>query len=760
LSFKDSSQVEQVITKMRETDLPRARNRAKINSLFNGDPPYTESEASENSIETNVNFLEATNIAHDARRQFSNAFLKSGNFFTVSLDGGPVHKRYDWGKIITKEINKRMKRSLAYVECRRSTFAQVVLHGKGPALWEDKFSWCPKAYGIEDVLLPSKTLVSMENLDHFAVFCQYTAGALYRKTHGKVADPAWNKPMVEKLLSNIKDKAPGQSDGYNEMLSPEKLQERFKANAGYYDSDAAPTIDCWKFFSRDPESDEGWTLKMVLDKGVEAIKEGDRKFLYESNRSYGKDISNLIHFQFADGANVAPFRYHSVRSLGFMLYAVCHLQNRLRCRISDAAFEQMLWYFRMQAADDRERLEKVNLHHLGIIPDGLSFVTGQERFKPDEAFIGMVMGQNRQSMSESSSAFTQNVNDGTVKEMTATETMARVNSMNAMVSGMLVLAYTYETYAYREICRRFCIKDSANSDVMAFRKECSAQGIPDEFLNVERWNVEPERTMGQGNKMLEIAQAEKLLAVKPQLDPDAQREVLHIYVEANTDDPQMAERLVPVQKPKVNDAVHDAQLASGALMMGLPVAVKQGINHIDYVEASLTTLAQVVQRIDQSGGMATEEQIIGLQNYVQHIEQHIAIIAQDENEKQRVKQYGDILGKLSNEIRAYVQRLQEAMQKQAQQGAGMDPAKQADLQLKAAAGRLDLKNKELKSQQQLAHKDQAFAAEQRRKDQSAQLEANRKIQQTHVDTAATDLKTRADIINEGKKAEAKAAAVE
>jgi hypothetical protein len=49
----------------------------------------------------------------------------------------------------------------------------------------------------------------------------------------------------------------------------------------------------------------------------------------------------------------------------------------------------------------------------------------------------------------------------------------------------------------------------------------------------------------------------------------------------------LAERLVPMQKPKVNDAVMEAQYASGTLMQGLPVAVKQGINHIDYVETLL-----------------------------------------------------------------------------------------------------------------------------------------------------------------------------
>jgi hypothetical protein len=234
-----------------------------------------------------------------------------------------------------------LKRSPRYLETLRSTFAQVVLHGKGPSLWEDKWDWCPKSYGVEDVLLPSKTLVSLENLDHFAVFCQYTPGTLYRKVNGEQVDPGWNTKLVRQILASMKDKNFEQNDGYNEALSPEKLQERYKANAGYYDSDAVPTIDCWKLYSRDESkmrkvagiSAWFWILasKRPAGKSSDLNK---KEFLYESKQSYGEELCNLAHFQFADGANVAPFRYHSVRSIGFLLYAVCHLQNRLRCRLN------------------------------------------------------------------------------------------------------------------------------------------------------------------------------------------------------------------------------------------------------------------------------------------------------------------------------------------------------------------------------------------------------------------------------------------
>lgn len=89
MSFKEPSRVWNVVSAMLEAEQPRSRNRARINATFNGNPPYSEEEARDNKIQTNVNFLEGTRIIHAARQQFTNAFLKPQNYFSVGLDTGP-----------------------------------------------------------------------------------------------------------------------------------------------------------------------------------------------------------------------------------------------------------------------------------------------------------------------------------------------------------------------------------------------------------------------------------------------------------------------------------------------------------------------------------------------------------------------------------------------------------------------------------------------------------------------------------------------
>ena len=85
MDFSDASAVEQVAYSIRLSDWPRAKNRVRIQNLFNGAPPFADDE--ENKI--NVNPLGGTVLAHDARAQFYGAFLRPGRYFDASTDYGP-----------------------------------------------------------------------------------------------------------------------------------------------------------------------------------------------------------------------------------------------------------------------------------------------------------------------------------------------------------------------------------------------------------------------------------------------------------------------------------------------------------------------------------------------------------------------------------------------------------------------------------------------------------------------------------------------
>lgn len=778
MKFQSPERLIEIVQNMKLFDLPRSKNRSLIDKLANGFPPWSNNEVNENRIEVNFNDLSMTKLLHDARGQFNNALLSPANFFQVRLDSGAKHKRQEWSEIITTEINRQMKRNRVYAETLRDVIRQLVLHGVGPVIWKDRHSWVPQMQMIGDVMFPSRTLVTLENVQYFAVYRRYTAAQLWRMTHGPKVDPAWNVPLAEACIEWASHQW-GATYGDNDYIyTPENWQEDIKADQGWAATDMLPTIDCWDFwYLNDDDKQWGWSRRVVLDtpsgseagqggnyrgKPISSVKGVKDSFLYNSEkRKYAQNLDEIVHIQFADGAVFAPARYHSVRSLGFLLYSVCHIQNRLRCRYTAHAFENLLQYFRVSNPADSERLTKLDLVNLGVIPDGLNFVRQEERWQVNEGLIASVLQMNRQSMSDQSVAYTQNYDYLQDKrEKTATQVMAEVNAASSLVSAMLNDAYEYQEWQYREIARRFCIKNSADMEVRKFRTNCLKNGVPEEMLNSDLWDVRAEKIMGGGNRQLAIAQSQLVMENYPLLDPDAQRVALRNRMFAVTGDSALTNLLVPEQRTQVTQSTHDAELSATRMLDGLPMGLKQGVNHAEYAASLLASMGAVIQQVEARGGMATPKEVIGLQNIAGQdiagrtipgngVIHHLNILAQDKNAKPIVRQLSDQLGNAMNMVKAYVERLSEqqastngngsaeangiAMEAQAKQQAMLLQAQtKSEIQKAQAAEKMRLKDAQF---QQKAQQDQ----------ERHQLEMANTLRATEVDEASKDIQTAADI---------------
>lgn len=746
MRFDTPSHIEQLVWNSRLADLPRATNRTVINRLFNGDPPLDPAKAEENNVEVNRNFLEGTRLMTDARSQWNANFLKSGNFFTVRLDSGPVHKRREWAHIITRNLNRRLQRSQAMIDQVRSTGASTLLHGIGPVTWSDRRTPIPEAIPISSLMIASETDISFENLEWFALFKELTPAQLYLKTHGPKVDPGWNMKLVDSQWKWIKEQDMKQPNATAFQYMPERIEELAKQDLGYWGSDAVPTIDVWDVYFREGKDGDGWYRRIILDWGVGAsefsanspMPESRNKdnFLYTSgNRKYANSWKEIIHCQFGDCSCVAPFKYHSVRSLGWMLWGVCDLQNRLRCKLTEQAFADLMWWFRTASQNDFTRLKKAQFLHMGVIPQGIDWVKPNERYSPNPTFISQVLDGNRQLMAENASSFTQNIQRDD-KDMTATEVMARTNASNTLVSGVMNLAYTYEALKYREMCRRFCIKNSTDRDVREFRKSCLHEGVPPEYLDIERWDVEPDRALGAGNKTVEMAIVQYLNSVRQNLGPDGQRKVDHIGIETMTEQAELAEDLAPIAgEGKVSKSTHDAQLATDRLMRGLPFEPEPEMVYEDYVSTWLRDMTVIVGQMQQQGSMGAPEQVVGLQNMAQHVQSFLDIMASNDQEKEKVREYSQGLGQIMNFVKAFAQRQQEAMK--AQQGAPGENGKtaaetQAKIQSQIILAQAKAQNTRESHAEKTAQRQISFEMSEQQKEQKHRAQMRQEFQKNQL----------------------------
>jgi hypothetical protein len=746
MNFDVASAVDSVCYQIRVSDYPRSKNRARINNLFNGVPPFSD----DNTNKINVNPLGGTIMAHDARAQFYGAFLRPAAFFNATTDAGPTHKRTTFNNIVTQEVNKKMKRSLPYFETFRSKFALNVLHGIGPTVWPNRDNWAPRCYGIEDIGIPANTLLTMDNLPFFYVYRMFTLPELIRLTGRARVDRGWNMPLVKRCIEWIdKETSALMGTQWPEIWSPEKTMERQKGDGVFYSSDEVPTINVFDFyFWNDEKGSEGWNRRMILDAWSEPQTSGGgvtmppndalkkiskNQFLFNpGKRKYASKLSELVSFQFADLSAVAPFRYHSVRSLGYLIYGVCHLQNRMYCRFNQAAFEATLNYLRVNSPEDADRALKIDLIDRGVIDKSVQFVPQAERWQVNSELIEAAMSENRRIIESNSSGFTQ---QGTSQSggdrKTKFEVMAQIQQTTALVQAAFNQAYRYQEEEYREIFRRFCKKDSDDIDVREFQAGCLRRGVPDKIVHCyDSWEIEPTQVMGSGNKTMEMTIADQLMQMRQLYDPDAQREILREVTFAVTGDADKAERWVPEDPLKVTDSVHDAQLATGTLMQGLPVSIKTGMNHKEYVQTMLQGLQTLIQKDQQAGGISTPDHIAGFQAIAQHIEQHFQLLSQDPNEKAFVADAQKALAKLMNFVRAFAQRLQEAQKKAQQQGGGMPPEAQAKIQATQAQAAVKSQLATKSHAQKSAQKQLQFEQKQRQDQIAFEQEQARKNAET------------------------------
>lgn len=747
VKFSTVDHCEEMVWMMRQADLPRAENRVILNDTYNGQPPFDPTTAEENNIEVNRNFLEGTGNLTDARTQWNANFLKPGDVFTVRLDSGPAHQRGEWGTIITKNINRELRQSLSFINQARETGAGVLLHGIGPSNWFDRRSPVPKVIPISSLMIPSETDIDFSNLEYFAIFREMTPAELWSKTHGPKVDPGWNMDLVKGELKFVGEQVQKQVNATSFQYMPERIAEIIKQDIGFWGSDAVPTIDYWDFYYR--ATDKGcWYRKIFLDwssSGREVDNNGKSKpespnksqWLYDcGKRKYADSWQEILHCNFGDCSCVAPFKYHSVRSLGWMIWGIVDIQNQLQCKITEQAFSDLMWFFRVASLNDFNRLKKANFLQMGVIPQGIDWVKSNERFAPNPIFIQMVMDRGRDLMSQHSSSYTRNAERADAKEKTATQVMAEVNSINTMRSGVMGMAYTYENFKYREMCRRFSIPNNPDAMVKKFRKACLSEGVPAEYLNSERWDIEAERAMGSGNKTVQMAIVQYLNSIRQNLGPEAQRKVDHIGIQIMTEDVAVAEDLAPIKgQPPISRSAHDAELATERLMRGLPFTPTPQMVYEDYVGTWLRDMGLIVKGIQAAGQVGTQEQLIGLQNMATHIGTFLQIMAEDEAAGPKVRQYSDLLGQLMNVIKGFAQRLAEKT-KAGNGNGGPDQETQAKLQGKILLDQVNAKAKEEKSVQSQAQKQAGWELAEQRKDRELDAKIRRDETVEVMETAA------------------------
>lgn len=737
LDYRDARMLDMTCGDLVWSDWKRGFNRGLINSLANGEKPFTDDEAENAGIITNVNDLKHTSLTHQGRIQYYNGFFQQGAYISLETDWGPRYKRDAWKAIVEKEVNRPLLESSEYYEAMQGKFASLILHGIAPAIWLNQDLVIPEELSVADLLVPVNTKRGFRNLPFVVVRKSFTGMELERLALSPKRDPGWNIEYVKRCLKWIDEQMrQGLDSTYNNFYLPEKWEEENKQQAGCYLADRVPTIDVfdiYAFVEGGRNNKPGWVRRMILDtwsnpggggpgtgnppkpekrgmgrSKLDKTNKGD--FLYTSDMNIvADDWHQIVSVQYADLSAVSPFMHNSVRGLGWLAYAMCHIGNRLKCRFFDSAFEQLMQYFRVSSMDDVNRAMKVELAQSGFIDETIQMVKAGERWQPNAQWFELALGEVKNTIQDNTAGFTAQAGQGNQRtEKTKAQYLGELQQMNALVSAGLNQAYNYQKFEDREIVRRLFKQNSTDPVARDFRMRCLRQGVPQELINhPEYWDVQHERMMGQGNQTLEMMVALELVQMAKSFDPEGQRTVYRNAVMAMTHNPQFALELLPQTPNKNPPAAQQARWNCMTMLGGVPVPPPDDLNWPEYLPACLMIMNGQIQAGMKAGGMVDPKTLTGLQLIAQHVAQCIHVFSQDPENGPQARQFESILTKHANEIRAFQQRLQEAQKKQAkaQQGNGAGDGKAQAAMLKA---QVDGKIKAAKAQQEMKHKEAKF----------------------------------------------------
>jgi len=741
--------VDMLLEQLQRDETVRATDRALVDNLANGGPPWTEAEAQQFQIQVRVNWLELTRKLMDATAQINNAFIPNGDFFSAFSESGNVTKKDKWSQVFTKEINfvlKKHKSGKRHHYILRSRNASVALHGIGPLMWTNSYRLLPRYVPLEDLLIPTQTLLDFHtNLSEFGVNLYLTPGELYRMACMDTKDPGWNQTAVQTILRDLKDEAntPYFTQSISEWQErPEAVQELYKQNRGFLECAAVPKARLRAFYYQNVD-DQKWYRKILLRDSTPSL-ERTKEFIYDGKTAFAEDIDDILQVQFGDNSLVAPLKYHSVRGIGTMLYAPAFTSNRLRCQFLQHLFTNMLTLWRVTDPVDRDRLKAILLMQHGILPEGASIVPNNERHQIDGRLVEFGMAQLKQNISENSSSFTQGSDSGTRKERTAFEVKAQLQASSAMLGNVLSMMYSQEIFYYEQLVKRALLKNTDDPTAKKFQERCKQAGIPDKLMVPDNWRIVPERVLGAGDGMLAQAQADALMSQRQTFEPESQRKIQRLWTSTLLDDPERAAELVPDAPDTSTSGTRAAEDLFGTLMLGIAVPMRKGIDHVGYCAALLQMLEVQVQGILQQGeeGVGTPEQLRGFVTVAQSIEQNIQFLSQNEENKPIVKQLQDKLTALLNEVKGIAQRQAQAAGAQQQQP---DPEAMAKAQTMTLLAQVKSQIQQATAAQKMQQKQIAFDQKQRQAAEKHQQALTERGAQLGAELATTRALTGADL---------------
>ena len=704
--IKDPDSLHAVYLRLKQSDDVNARNRAEIDSMFDGAAPYDDNVLRQAGMASrcNLNFGEAEYMLEAALAGYIDLINSVESIVSVSVKEKDPQKKGDYEQIIAAGFTRMLREWDEFFPRYLLNANYFIKHGVSVTYWEDEYDWRWQVSKIGDFLLPRRTWANEDAIEVAVSPRIMRAHELYNfiKDETRAEELGWNVQEVQKaIIANT-----GAQNAYH-VTDWERYQEDLKNNdvfVAHGSGSEVRVIHAWV-----KEYDGTISHYISLADGT------NEEFLYQKRSRFAKACDAFVTFTFGVGTNGY---YQSIRGLGYKIFPHIQVSNRMRCQLVDGSMLSSSLLIQPESEDALENLAFEYLGPFSVMQSGVNIVDKQlPNFGQNAIPVLQDMSEQLQRRAGSYGTATGNPNP---TERTKFEVQAQLQGDAQLTTSAMNLFYEPWTRLIRGCFKRairpdYLAQERGGRQVASFWKYCTERGVPLDVLHNKVESVNAVRAIGAGSEQLRLVAYDEMMQMMQQFDEQGRINLLRDRIATRTSY-DLVDRYVPKQpdlRPVIDEKI--AELENAAMSQGKQVQVSPNENHFVHAQVHIADIAQQAEALKQGQG-DPQQAVAYSQVAFPHATQHLEQVAQDASRKQEYGQLKKTLQQSSEIFEQTSEKLQsQQQQQQAPDQSGADDQinlqkHQQELQLEAERHQQKLQLEAAEAKQKLALRDAEMAA--------------------------------------------------
>lgn len=718
--MRDARQTQDFAKRLSDNDTKRAWKRSRVNGLVQGNPPYKLSKLKEagRSDACNVNWNISRSYLENGTGAFYDLTSEAAGFVKIHTSFGDPEQRENLSRVLSEEADEVIRNDRVWDYEMQQSQNNMVLHGRGPFVFEDNYCIFPRAFCDGDLKVPEFTYADTHYWEACAVYGTYWPPQLFEFIEDAESAKlrGWNVDYTKRVIAN----AMGIQQNIGVQYEWEFYQQELKNNALFYLDDA---LVCkvvhlfWKEFDGrishaivERETTVGTGLKL----GQKAVQEKDQdiQFLFRHVGRY-RDWDECVHPMYFDRGDGGY--HHSVTGLGVKMFGAMEWQNRALCNLADKSFSAKT-LFKPTTAESSQKFQLTRLGDFDVLPGGFEVVQN-----PLNGFITEGLAMNKEItdiVSSNLSAYRQQVEPKMGNPVTAKQYQMEASERASLSKPTYNRYYRQLDFLYAEIVRRMCDLNTTDPRAQQFQKRCQEKGVPREcFGRIDK--VEAVRVIGQGSATMRKQAVDSLGTIVGALPENGRNAWLADKIASEAGQAAVP-RYLPKQDPyeKNTDQQAEAIQWTACMKIGVSPIKTNSQNAVTYAGTFITAGIQAINTVKQGANPSEVLRFLNICGPAAGVQ--LKRFANDPTRKEIFKKLSEMFGelmKLTEQLKAMVQRQQEqaqAQRKKTQQVLNDTQLRnikvKSDIQLRSAKTQAQLQQSALKHRQQLAIADAEAAS--------------------------------------------------